>query len=524
MMNSDTPSPQVTFGAGRLTIEQVVALAERRARPALNADPAFMARVQRGADFLDRLLAEEGVIYGVTTGYGDSVTRAVPPTLVAELPLHLTRFHGCGLGEDLGVAAGRAVLVTRLCSLAQGVSGVSQALLERLCWLLEQDLIPRIPQEGSVGASGDLTPLSYVAAVLVGERELYRDGRLASTSDVYGELGVMPLRLRPKEGLALMNGTSVMTALACLAYARTEYLMRLATRITALVSVAMEGNAFHFDERLFAAKPHPGMQNIAAWLRADLRSGELPRHSDRLQDRYSLRCAPHVIGVVADSLPWWRQLIENELNSANDNPLIDGDFEHVMHGGHFYGGHIAMAMDSMKTAVANLADLLDRQLAQLVDVKFNGGLPSNLSGASGERRMINHGFKAVQIGVSAWTAEALKLTMPASVFSRSTECHNQDKVSMGTIAARDALRVLTLTEQVGAACLLAAVQGVELRLGLQHSGLEALSQPLREMVLAVREDHPALVEDRPLEQELRALIARLQARHYDLYEETSYAE
>ena len=157
---------------------------------------------------------------------------------------------------------------------------------------------------------------------------------------------------------------------------------------------------------------------------------------------------PHVIGVVADSLPWWRQLIENELNSANDNPLIDGEEEHVMHGGHFYGGHIAMAMDSMKAAVANLADLLDRQLAQLVDSKFNGGLPSNLSGAPDERQMINHGFKAVQIGVSAWTAEALKQTMPASVFSRSTECHNQDKVSMGTIAARDALRVLTLTEQV----------------------------------------------------------------------------
>jgi histidine ammonia-lyase len=532
MMNSDTSytrkadddQQQVTFGAGPLCIEQVVALAEGRAVPTLNPDPAFRARIQRGADFLDRLLSEEGVIYGVTTGYGDSVTRAVPPALVAELPLHLTRFHGCGLGADLSLEAGRAVLATRLCSLTQGVSGVSQALLARLCWLLEQDLIPRIPEEGSVGASGDLTPLSYVAAVLVGERELYRDGQLASTADVYQELGVTPLRLRPKEGLALMNGTSVMTALACLAYARTDYLMKLATRITALVSVAMEGNAFHFDERLFAAKPHPGMQGIAAWLRRDLQSGELPRHSDRLQDRYSLRCAPHVIGVVADSLPWWRQLIENELNSANDNPLIDGDFEHVMHGGHFYGGHIAMAMDSMKTAVANLADLLDRQLAQLVDSKFNGGLPSNLSGACGERQMINHGFKAVQIGVSAWTAEALKLTMPASVFSRSTECHNQDKVSMGTIAARDALRVLTLSEQVGAACLLAAVQGVELRLGLQQLSLADLSPALREMVLTVRAHHAPLVEDRPLEQELRALIARLQARHYPLYGDKTHAE
>ena len=515
---------RVTFGGERLTIEQVVALAHQQARPELNAAADFRRRIQNGADFLDRLLAEEGVIYGVTTGYGDSVTNAVPTELVLELPLHLTHFHGCGLGTNLSLEAGRAVLATRLCSLAQGVSGVSLPLLERLNWLLAQDIIPRIPEEGSVGASGDLTPLSYVAAVLVGEREVYWRGELRPSAEVYRELGVEPLVLRPKEGLALMNGTSVMTALACLAYARCDYLMRLSTRITALMTEAMAGNAFHFDARLFAAKPHPGLQQIAAWLRADLQAEALPRHSDRLQDRYSLRCAPHVIGVVADSLPWWRQLIENELNSANDNPLIDGEEEHVMHGGHFYGGHIAMAMDSMKAAVANLADLLDRQLAQMVDSKFNGGLPSNLSGAPEGRQMINHGFKAVQIGVSAWTAEALKQTMPASVFSRSTECHNQDKVSMGTIAARDALRVLTLTEQVGAACLLAAVQGVELRLGLQHSGLEALSQPLREMVLAVRADHPVLVEDRPLEQELRALIARLQARHYDLYEETSYAE
>ncbi|SIQ36853.1 histidine ammonia-lyase [Aeromonas sp. RU39B] len=513
---------EIVFGAGPLTIEDVVALAERRAVPRLYCDPAFRARISRGADYLDRLLSEEGVIYGVTTGYGDSVTRAVPLEWVDTLPLHLTRFHGCGLGANLDLAATRAVLATRLNSLVQGVSGVSMGLLERLHWLLEQDLLPRIPEEGSVGASGDLTPLSYVAAALVGEREIYRNGELVSAADLYHELGIAPLTLRPKEGLALMNGTSVMTALACLAYSRCDYLMRLSTRITALVSVAMQGNAFHFDERLFAAKPHPGQQQIAAWLRADLQSGDLPHHSNRLQDRYSLRCAPHVIGVVADTLPWWRTLIENELNSANDNPLIDGDGEHVMHGGHFYGGHIAMAMDSMKIAVANLADLLDRQLAQLVDSKFNQGLPSNLSGASDERRFINHGFKAVQIGASAWTAEALKHTMPASVFSRSTECHNQDKVSMGTIAARDALRVLTLTEQVAAASLLAAVQGVELRLALQGDAAQPLSPALTEMVAAVRCDHPFLQEDRPLEAELRALLARLQVRHYPLFDEVPH--
>ncbi len=512
----------VIFGATRLTIEQVVALARRQAQPELNPDPDFRRRIQNGADFLDRLLSEEGVIYGVTTGYGDSVTNAVPASLVAELPLHLTRFHGCGLGANLSLEAGRAVLATRLCSLAQGVSGVSPSLLERLTWLLAQDLIPRIPEEGSVGASGDLTPLSYVAAALVGERELNWHGDWRASAEVYAELGVTPLVLRPKEGLALMNGTSVMTALACLAYSRCDYLMRLSTRITALMTEALAGNPFHFDARLFAAKPHPGLQQIAAWLRADLQAEALPRHSDRLQDRYSLRCAPHVIGVVADSLPWWRQLIENELNSANDNPLIDGEEEHVMHGGHFYGGHIAMAMDSMKTAVANLADLLDRQLAQLVDVKFNKGLPSNLSGAEGERRLINHGFKALQIGASAWTAEALKLTLPASIFSRSTECHNQDKVSMGTIAARDCLRVLQLTEQVAVAALLAAVQGTEQRLALNGQPSSQLAPELQQTLAAVRELSPPLVEDRPLEAELRALIATVQQATWPLYPEHSH--
>jgi histidine ammonia-lyase len=237
-----------------------------------------------------------------------------------------------------------------------------------------------------------------------------------------------------------------------------------------------------------------------------------------LQDRYSLRCAPHIIGVLADSLPWLRTFIENELNSANDNPLIDGADERVLHGGHFYGGHIAFAMDALKTAVANIADLLDRQLALLVDIKFNHGLPANLSGASAARAMINHGFKAVQIGASAWTAEALKQCMPASVFSRSTECHNQDKVSMGTIAARDCLRVLELTEQVAAAVLLAAAQGIELRSRQGDIDNEQLAPALRVMQDQVFEHFEFLTEDRPLEATLRRFIELIQAQHWQCYE------
>lgn len=192
-----------------------------------------------------------------------------------------------------------------------------------------------------------------------------------------------------------------------------------------------------------------------------------------------------------------------------------------MHGGHFYGGHIAMAMDSMKTAIANLADLLDRQLALLVDSKFNKGLPGNLSGATGERSVINHGFKALQIAVSAWTAEALKQTLPASIFSRSTECHNQDKVSMGTIAARDCLRVLQLSEQVAAACLLAAVQGVELRRAITTPAAP-LAPGLQEHCAAVRRISAPLIEDRPLEAELRQLVTAIQQQVWPLYTESKH--
>jgi len=504
------------FDQTRMTIEDVLAIAYRRREGALSNAPEFVQYIEQGARFLDRLLQEDGVIYGVTTGYGDSCTTHIPRDLVEQLPQHLYTFHGCGLGAEFSPTAGRAILTVRLTSLTRGYSGVSYGLLQQLVTLLQEDIIPIIPEEGSVGASGDLTPLSYVAAVLCGEREVYHRGARRPTAEVFAELKITPLKLRPKEGLALMNGTAVMTALACMAYDRTAYLAQLATRITALNCIAADGNAHHFDELLFSVKPHPGQQQVAAWLREDLHAGEPPRNPSRLQDRYSLRCAPHVIGVASDSLPWWRQFIENELNSANDNPIIDGAGEHVLHGGHFYGGHIAFVMDTMKTAVANIADLLDRQLAQLVDTKFNHGLPANLSGALEARRAINHGFKAVQIGVSAWTAEALKLTMPASVFSRSTECHNQDKVSMGTIAARDCLRVLQLTEQVAAAVLLAACQGLELRMQASASELD-LQGGIKTTFDEIRAQHPFLGEDRALEGELRKLITRIQQQDLSLY-------
>jgi len=518
-MTADTPSPWLTLDGTPVPLESVARVARRQCRVRLAADATFRRRIEAGPAFLDRLLDEDGVIYGVTTGFGDACTRAVPADQLEALPRQLYTFHGCGLGEVLDVETARAVVAVRLVSLCRGLSGVSWTLLERLVWLLEADVVPVIPAEGSVGASGDLTPLSYLAAVLCGEREVYDQGRRRATAEVFAERGLVPYRLRPKEGLALMNGTAVMTALACLAWERAERLSRLATRATAMNVWALDGNPYHFDATLFAAKPHPGQQRIAARLRDDLAvaaDARTPRNSPRLQDRYSTRCAPHVIGVLEDSLGWLRRFIEDELNSANDNPLIDPDGETVLHGGHFYGGHIAFAMDALKPLAANLADLLDRQLALLVDPRYNHGLPANLSGAEPERAPLNHGYKAVQIGVSAWTAEALQHSLPASVFSRSTECHNQDKVSLGTIAARDVLRVLTLVEQVVAGVLHAACQALELRRSLSDEPPAVLAA-----WLATCRVHIApLAEDRPLEDELRRLCRVLPELAATLYPDT----
>lgn len=499
-------SAAVGIGGRRLTIEEVAAIAFGQAGVALNDDAAWRAQIERGAQFLRARLAAGATVYGVNTGYGDACVVGVPPELVEALPLQLTRYHGCGMGRLLDAAETRAVIAARLNSLAYGYSGVRMVLLERLADLINFDILPRIPAEGSVGASGDLTPLSYVAAALVGEREVEFGARVRPAAEVWAELARVPLQLAPKEGLALMNGTAVMTGLACLAFMRAAQLTRLAARLTALSTVALDGRAAHFDAMIFEVKPHAGQAQAAAWIREDL-AGREDTSGQRLQDRYSIRCAPHVIGVAQDALSWVRRDVENELNSANDNPLIDVDGERVLHGGNFYGGHVAFAMDALKTAVANLADLMDRQFALIVDDKFNNGLPRNLSGASAARLPISHGFKAVQISSSAWTAEALKLTMPASVFSRSTEAHNQDKVSMGTIAARDCLRVLELTEQVAAAHTLAAVQAARLRLSVTPGA--SLTAPLAQFVEQVATLSAFVGDDRPLEHDLRLLTRHI---------------
>jgi histidine ammonia-lyase len=491
---SAPPRPQLAIGGSPLVVEDVLGLAHGRVAPTI--DPVAAARMAASQAVVARRLTQGDRIYGVTTGYGDSVRTDVHADNSANLSLNLVRFHGCGTGRLLDATASAAVVAVRLCSLTAGYSGIRPEVAHRLATLLDKRILPAIPEEGSVGASGDLTPLSYVAALLVGEREVLSEGGTRPAREALAEHGLAPLVLGPKEALALMNGTSVATALGVLAFDRAYRLARLAARITSVVSRAIGGNPDHFDHLLHRVKGHPGQVTAAEWIRDELAAFEHPEPVQRLQDRYSVRCAPQVLGVLIDALGWGRSVIEIELNGVSDNPIVDADEGRIVHGGNFYGGHIGFVMDSLKAAVASVADLLDRQLVLMCQPGESGGLPTNLVGDV-EERSTHHGFKAMSIGASALTAEALKLTMPASAFSRSTESHNQDKVPMATIASRDALRVIELTEQVAAITTLAACQAIELRKPAGGcGGLHA----------AVRESVPVLAGDRRMDRDIRSIV------------------
>lgn len=471
----------VKMGQVPIGIDELVDLAHGRRRVLLDESESYRAFLAKGVESLQRQLEDGGMLYGITTGVGASAENRIPSHLVRGLPGNLLNLHGCGTGEPLSEVETAAVMVARLASLSRGFSAVRPTLLERLCELLNRGVLPVVPSEGSVGASGDLTPLSYVAATLVAEREVWWKGAARPAAAVLAELGLPPLELQPKESLALMNGTSVMTGLGCLAYQRAHRVARLAAQVTALMSDALRGNRNHFDRRIFELKPHPGQTRAASWIRDAL--GPEVRERATLQDRYSIRCAPHVIGVLVDGLAFAGPILETELNGVNDNPIVLPESAETLHGGNFYGGHVAFVMDGLKIALGSVADLLDRQIALLCNPATNNGLPADLVAVDPPESRVHHGFKAMQITASALAAEALKNTMPASSFSRSTESHNQDKVSMGTIAARDCLRIVELTETVLVIALLTACQARDLRRGPQSSGsMEALYAAVRDQV------------------------------------------
>lgn len=498
----------VVLGKAPVDLDTLIRVALHGAKVQLPDDSAWR---QRLAD-CERLVAkavDDGVaIYAVNTGFGSNCGVRISAEPIRALGEGLLRFHGCGAGPALPVAAVRAAMVCRILCLGLGYSGVRAALLQRLVDFLNHQITPVVPAQGSVGASGDLTPMSYVAATLVGQREVFFRGERMPARRALELAGLPPFEFAVKEPIAMLNGTPIMTGVAVLVADQCRRIVAAATRATAMAVHAMAGHEHHLHPALFKAKPFPGQAAVAAELRALLRSqpgvheAEVP---ESLQDPYSLRCAPHVIGVLVDALGWVERWIEIEAGSATDNPLFDPESGRPLMGGNFYGGHIAFAMDAIKAAVASVVDLCDRQGALLVDPRMNRGLPGQLAPPPAEGAAPRHGFKGMQITLSALTAEALQATMPVASFSRSTESHNQDKVSMGTIAAREALRVCELAGRALAVHLLLAAQACELRGGV--SGRPEVAA----QVAAIRHFSPAVVDDRPLDTDIEAVYQAIAA-------------
>ncbi|MFD9984933.1 aromatic amino acid lyase [Streptomyces massasporeus] len=491
-------------------------------------------RVTLGADAVDRmrasvalkesLLAREVPIYAVTTGFGDSCVRQISPDKAHELQRNLVLYHLNGVGPAAVPAVARAAMIIRANALAKGASAIRPQTVSALLECLERDILPLIPERGSVGASGDLVPLCYLAAALIGEGQVLHRGTVRPAVDALREEGIEPVRLAPKEGIALINGTSFAAAYAVLAAWDARELAFVAELATAMTLEARHGNASALHPFVHAAKPHPGQVRSAEVVRTLLAGSRLATSFDdilvrreklagrsylqlneKIQDTYSVRCAPQVIGIARDTLDWAENWLTTEINSATDNPLFDVDESGLHLGGNFYAGHVGQAMDSLKTSVAGLANLLDRQLALVVDEKFNEGLPPNLvvpRAADDPGAGLHHGFKGMQIAASAVTAEALKQTGPVSVFSRSTEAHNQDVVSMGTISARDARTVNGLVREVAAIHLLALAQAIDLR------GAEKASPAVRAVHGLIREHSAFVARDRRLDEDIEA-VSRL---------------
>jgi histidine ammonia-lyase len=499
-----TKKNSVIVGQGAVTCKQIVAVARRQARVKLSTQKTFRNRMQQSQAMLHRALKNGDAVYGVNTGFGKACGKRMQADAALQKIANPLPFHGCGTGEPIGIEETRAAMLCRMLCLATGYSGVSMGLLRQLEAFLNLGITPAVPCQGSVGASGDLTPMSYIAAGLAGERDVFYAGRRMSARQALKKTGLAPYVFEPKEPLAMVNGTSTMTGIAVMAVERSRTVLDAAVCAAALTVHAFRGKSHHFHPVISRAKPFAGQGAVARSLTRLLQAKGGTAHLEEdgpeaLQDPYSVRCTPQIAGVLSDALAWISRWVETEANSSNDNPIFDPATGEPLMSGNFYGGHIAFAMDSLKAALASVADMADRQIMLLVNPQLSRGLPEDLVGVAGREHFFHHGFKAMSITASALAAEALKLTMPAASFSRSSESHNQDKVSMGTISARDTLRICELVERVAAIHLMTATQACELRSNYQkRTGLVRIIDRVRSIA-------PGTFEDRPMDNDINAL-------------------
>lgn len=477
-----------------------------------------MQTVASSYEFLERFAAKK-LIYGINTGFGPMAQYRIDEASMRQLQINLIRSHCTGVGQILSAEETKAVMLTRLNTFLQGYSGVHTDTIELLQVLINNNITPVIYEHGSVGASGDLVQLAHLALCLVGEGEVMVDGCRRKTEDVFGQMGIKPLRIHLREGLALTNGTSVMTAIGLINVLRAKRLIELSVTLSSMINEVVGAFDDHFSEELNMAKRHKGQREIARTMRYILATSRCIRKREnyfynqeikdnfiehKVQEYYSLRCVPQILGAIADEADNAERVLLDEFSSASDNPIIDVKTGNVYHGGNFHGDYVAFEMDKLKTGITKLTMLAERQLNYLCHNKLNGILPPFVNlGVLG----LNYGVQAAQFTATSTTAECQTLSMPMYVHSIPNNNDNQDIVSMGTNAALITKRVIENSFQVLAIEAVAMVQAVDY---LQIADL--LSVKTRQLYDRVRRVVPLFVEDNPLYGAIEELVEELKKK------------
>jgi len=471
-----------------LTLEQLEQIAD--AHIAVRLTPAAAAAVDRSRLVVDGKANGDAPVYGVNTGFGALAETAIPRESLGELQLNLLRSHAAGIGEPLPARAVRASMALRANVLAKGFSGIRRETLELFLELLNHRVHPVVPSRGSVGASGDLAPLAHLALVLAGEGFASVDGRpVQPGAAALASVGLAPVVLQPKEGLALINGTQPSTAIAALACTAAERLARAADIAAALSIDALRGSMRPFDRRIHEARPHRGQAASAANLLRLLEGSPINKSHEncgRVQDAYSLRCAPQVHGAARDALAFVRSTLSIEANAATDNPMVFGDADEIVSGGNFHGAPIAIAADLLAIAVTQFATISERRSDRLVNPALSG-LPAFLTTDSG----LQSGYMIAQVTAAALASELKTLAHPASVDSIPTSANKEDHVSMSMGASLKAERAVALASRVVAVEVLCACQAIDLLAPLKTS---TMLQPVHDFVRSIA---PVLTIDRP---------------------------
>jgi histidine ammonia-lyase len=501
----------------KLTINnQLVGLVELREvwQAPLTIDLGVQAqqRVTESNELITDVLAGGEQVYGVNTGFGQLAQVRVSDDDLAQLQENLVRSHAVGVGNDLPDNIVRLIMTMKIIALAEGFSGVRLELIETLCALVNNNIYPCIPEKGSVGASGDLAPLAHLAGVLIGIGEARVNGTVVPAQTALAEAGIKPLALAPKEGLALLNGTQVSTALALAAVFRTENVMSAALAAGAMSSDAIKGSDTPFDKRIQNARGHGGQIAVAGVLRQLMAGSEIRASHvacDRVQDPYSIRCQPQVVGACLDVLRHVSSVLQTESNAVTDNPLVFADSDAVLSGGNFHAEPVALAADYLALAIAEVGSLAERRIALLIDAHLSG-LPAFLVKEGG----LNSGFMMAQVTAAALISENKTLAHPASVDSIPTSANQEDHVSMATFAARRLHDMLDNVGYVIAIELLAAAQGVEF-----HRP-EKSSSEIESVISTLREISPAFVEDRSLSSDISRVAGLINDGEFCRYAES----